>query len=81
MGSVGVRLGTALVAPLRGGCWSSTDYLGGNLYLPREWAFGFTPGEQRVPLSAALLKRVSRAMRIGSGSGEPGREDTQAAES
>ena len=72
VGAVGVRLGTALVAPPRGRCWSSTVHLGGNVYLPREWAFGFTPGEQCVPLSAALFKRVSRAMRIGSDSGEPG---------
>ena len=68
MGAVGVRLGTALVAPLRGRCWSSTDHLGGNVYLPREWAFGYTPGEHRISLSAAQFERVSRAMRIGSGS-------------
>jgi hypothetical protein len=77
VGAVGVRLGTALVAPAGGGCWSSTDHLGGNVYLPGEWASGFTLGEQRVPLRAALFERVSRAMRIGSGSGEPGREDTR----
>jgi homoserine kinase len=49
---VGVRLCGASTAPLRGGCWSSTRRLGGNVYLPREWAFGFTPGEHHVPLSA-----------------------------
>ncbi len=52
MGAVGVRLCEASIAPLRGGCWPSTRRLGGNVYLPREWAFGFTPGERRVPLSA-----------------------------
>ena len=52
MGLVGVRLEEASIAPQRGGCWSSTRRLGGNVYLPREWAFGFTPGERLVPLSA-----------------------------
>ena len=75
MGAVGVRLGTALDVPLRGRCWSSTRRLGGNVYLPREWAFGFTPEEQLVPLSAALFERVLRAVRIGSGATKPGRED------
>ena len=52
MGAVGVTLYAALDVPLRGRCWSSTRRLGGNVYLPREWAFGFTPGERLVPLSA-----------------------------
>jgi len=52
VGLVGVRLDEASIAPQRGGCWSSTRRLGGNVYLPREWAFGFTPGEHLVPLSA-----------------------------
>ena len=51
MGPVGVRLDEASTAPQRGGCWSSTRRLGGNVYLPREWAFGFAPGEHHVLLS------------------------------
>jgi len=52
MGAVGVRLGEALEAPLRGRCWSSRCRLGGNVYLPRVWAFGFTQGEHGALLSA-----------------------------
>jgi hypothetical protein len=110
VGSVGVRLGAASVAPLRGRCWLSLRRLGGNVYLPRDWALGVTPGERLVHLSATPLhiitpavparaahtdaryvsesmpsvvanaiihnERVSRATRMGSGSGISGREDT-----
>ena len=55
MGAVGVKLGTASVASLRGGCWSSRRRLGGNVYLPRDRALGVTPGERHVPLSATPL--------------------------
>ena len=59
MGAVGVTLYAALDVPLRGRCWSSTRRLGGNVYLPREWAFGFTPGEHCVPLSATPFDSVA----------------------
>jgi hypothetical protein len=59
VGAVGVRLGTALDVPLRDRCWPSTRRLGGNVYLPREWAFGFTPGERCVPLSATPFDSVA----------------------
>jgi hypothetical protein len=55
MGAVGVKLGTASVAPMRGRCCSSTRRLGGNVYLPRDRALGVTPGERHVPLSATPL--------------------------
>ena len=55
MGAVGVRLGAASIAPMRGGCCSSTRRLGGNVYLPRDRALGVTPGERHVPLSATPL--------------------------
>jgi hypothetical protein len=59
MGAVGVRLGTASVAPMRGRCCSSTRRLGGNVYLPRDRALGVTPGERHVPLSATPLHIVT----------------------
>jgi hypothetical protein len=55
VGAVGVRLGAASVAPLRGRCCLSTRRLGGNVYLPRDWALGVTPGERLVFLSATPL--------------------------
>lgn len=67
MGAVGVRLGTALDVPLRGRCWSSTRRLGGNVYLPREWAFGFTPGEHCVSLSATPFASVATEAPTGHG--------------
>src|ERR1700727_2315604 len=59
MGAVGVKLGEASIAPLRGGCCSSTRRLGGNVYLPRDRALGVTPGERHVPLSATPLHIVT----------------------
>ena len=58
MGAVGVRLGAASVAPLRGRCLISTRRLGGNVYLPRDRALGVTPGERQVPLSATPLHNI-----------------------
>ena len=63
VGLVGVRLDEASAAPQRGGCWSSTRRLGGNVYLPREWAFGFTPGERLVLLSATPQYIITSAVR------------------
>src|ERR1700758_4755922 len=62
VGAVGVRLGAASVAPLRGGCLSSTRRLGGNVYLPRDRALGVTSGERHVPLSATPLHVVTPAV-------------------
>jgi len=61
VGAVGVKLGAALDVPLRDRCWPSTRRLGGNVYLPSEWAFGFTSGEHRVPLSATPFDIVMTA--------------------
>jgi hypothetical protein len=55
VGAVGVRLGAASVAPVRGRCLSSRRRLGGNVYLPRDRALSVTPGERHVPLSATPL--------------------------
>src|SRR5580692_3292942 len=55
VGAVGVRLGAASVAPLRGRCLSSRRRLGGNVYLPGDRALSITPGERLVPLSFAPL--------------------------
>ena len=62
MGAVGVRLGAASIAPVRGGCCSSTRRLGGNVYLPRVRALGVTPGERHVPLDATLLHILTPAV-------------------
>ncbi len=62
MGAVGVKLFKASIAPLRGGCCSSTRRLGGNVYLPRDRALGVTPGERQVPLSATPLHIVPPAV-------------------
>ena len=62
MGAVGVRLGAASIAPMRGGCCSSTRRLGGNVYLPRDRALGVTPGERHVPLSATPLHIFTSAV-------------------
>jgi hypothetical protein len=70
VGAVGVRLGEALDAPLRGRCWSSTRNLGGNVYLPSEWVFGFIPGEHRVPLSATPFDIVTTAAEGVRGDGQ-----------
>lgn len=70
MGAVGVKLGAASTAPSRGGCWSSTRRLGGNVYLPREWAFGYTQGERLVPLSATPFTSSRRRLPVtGTGHG------------
>ena len=66
MGAVGVRLGAASVAPMRGRCCSSTRRLGGNVYLPRDRALGVTPGERHVP-----LERHPVAHRYAGGPGSP----------
>ena len=70
MGLPGVKLDAASVAPPQGGCCSSTRHLGGNVYLPREWAFGITPGEQPVPLRGTPFHAFMSRTRIGvSGTG------------
>jgi len=48
--TAGVKVGTASVAPLRAGAGHRHVTWGGNVYLPRDWAFGITPGERPVPL-------------------------------
>lgn len=50
MRTAGVRVGAASVAPLRAGAGHPHVTWGGNVYLPKEWAFGITPGERPVPL-------------------------------
>ena len=50
MRTAGVKISTASVAPLRAGAGHPHVTWGGNVYLPREWAFGITPGERLVPL-------------------------------
>src|ERR1700723_2366541 len=64
VGAVGVKLGAASLAPMRGGCCSSTRRLGGNVYLPRVRALGVTPGERHVPLSATPLHIVTLAVPV-----------------
>ena len=77
VGLPGVKLDAASVAPPQGGCCSSTRHLGGNVYLPREWAFGITPGDQPVPLCGTPFHAFMSRTRIGvSGTGRrevPGR--------
>jgi len=48
--TAGVKVGTASVASLRAGAGHPHVTWGGNVYLPRDWAFGITPGERPVPL-------------------------------
>src|ERR1700722_1771008 len=55
VGAVGVKLGAASLAPMRGGCWSSRRRLGGNVFLPRERALRVERGERYAPLSASPL--------------------------
>ena len=50
MRTAGVKLDAASVAPLRAGAGHPHVTWGGSVYLPREWAFGITPGECLVPL-------------------------------
>jgi homoserine kinase len=44
VGVAGVRLRAASSTSFWGRCWSSTCGPGGNVYVPTEWAFGFTSG-------------------------------------